>query len=81
VLASLRGALREGRSLSSALEAVPSAFPHLYVAMIRAAERTSDLDMAVAQFITYQQEERRLRDQIVNVSIYPLLLLVPPKIY
>ena len=75
VLASLLQALHEGRSLSSALESAPQTFPNLYVAMIRAAERTSDLDRAVARFIAYQQEETRLRDKLVNAAIYPLLLV------
>ncbi|MDT3672258.1 MAG: type II secretion system F family protein [Aromatoleum sp.] len=75
VLADVLQALREGRSLSSALEAAPHAFPDLYVAMIRAAERTSDLDQAVARFIAHQQEENRLRDKLVSALIYPLLLV------
>ncbi len=75
VLAGVLQALREGRSLSSALEAAPHAFPDLYVAMIRAAERTSDLDQAVARFIAHQQEENRLRDKLVSAMIYPLLLV------
>lgn len=75
VLADVLQALREGRSLSSALEAAPHAFPDLYVAMIRAAERTSDLDQAVDRFIAHQQEENRLRDKLVSAMIYPLLLV------
>lgn len=75
VLAGLLQALREGRNLSSALAAAPQAFPALYVAMIRAAERTSDLDRALARFIAHQQEETRLRDALVNAAIYPVLLI------
>lgn len=68
-------ALHEGRSLSSALERAPSAFPELYVAMIRAAERTSDLDQAVARYIAYQQQVDSLRGKLVSAAIYPVLLL------
>lgn len=75
VLGGLLQALREGRNLSSALAAAPQAFPSLYVAMIRAAERTSDLDRALARFIAHQQEEARLRDALVNAAIYPVLLI------
>lgn len=75
VLAGLLQALREGRNLSSALAAAPQVFPALYVAMIRAAERTSDLDRALARFIAHQQEETRLRDALVNAAIYPVLLI------
>lgn len=75
VLSGILGALREGRTLSSALEAAPDAFPDLYVAMLRAAERTSDLDQAVARFIAYQQQVESLRSKLVSAAIYPTLLL------
>lgn len=75
VLAGLLAALREGRSLSAALESAPHAFPDLYVAMIRTAERTSDLDRAVARFIAHQEEEGRLRDKLASAAIYPVLLV------
>lgn len=75
ILVGVLQALREGRSLSSAVEAAPQAFPALYVAMIRAAERTSDLEPALARFIAHQQEEGRLRDALVSAAIYPLLLI------
>lgn len=75
VLSGILGALREGRTLSSALEDAPEAFPDLYVAMIRAAERTSDLDQSVARFIAYQQQVESLRGKLMSAAIYPALLL------
>ena len=47
----------------------------LYVATIRAAERTSDLDRALARYIAYQQQIDTLRGKLVSASIYPVLLL------
>lgn len=75
ILQGMLNCLREGRPLSSALEEAPGAFPELYVAMIRAAERTSDLDQAVARFIAYQQQVESLRSKLVSAAIYPALLL------
>lgn len=75
ILQAMLNCLREGRPLSSALEEAPGAFPELYVAMIRAAERTSDLDQAVARFIAYQQQVESLRSKLVSAAIYPALLL------
>jgi len=75
VLSHILTALREGRTLSSALEAHPQAFPDLYVATIRAAERTSDLDRALERYIAYQQQIDTLRGKLVSASIYPVLLL------
>ena len=75
VLDNIRRALREGRPLSAALEGAPRAFPDLYVAMIRAAERTSDLEPAVARYIAYRQQVDALRDKLLSAAIYPALLV------
>ncbi|ATE60497.1 type II secretion system F family protein [Thauera sinica] len=75
VLQGMLGALREGRTLSSALDSAGGAFPELYVATIRAAERTSDLDHAVERYIAYQQQVDTLRGKLVSAAIYPALLL------
>ncbi len=75
VLDEMLRALHEGRTLSSALEAAPQAFPELYVAMVRAAERTSDLDCALERYIGYRQQLDGLRGKLASAAIYPLLLL------
>jgi general secretion pathway protein F len=75
ILTGIHAALREGRTLSSALAAVPHVFPELYVAIIRAAERTSDLERALERYIAYQQQLDTLRGKLVGAAIYPLLLL------
>jgi general secretion pathway protein F len=67
--------LREGRTLSHALEEFPTAFPTLFVATVRASERTSDLPQALARYVAYQNQIDALRKRIVNAAIYPVLLL------
>ena len=74
-LLGLCGAMREGKPLSVALETYPSLFPTLFIAMLRAAERTSDIDQALIRYIAYRQQLDTLRGKIVSASIYPLLLL------
>ena len=75
VLASLLGVLRQGQPLSAALEQAPAAFPPLYVATVRAAEKTSDLVPALTRYVAYQAQLDTIRRRVVNASIYPLLLL------
>ena len=75
LLARIVAVLREGRTFSSALEQFPTAFPALYVATVRAAERTSDLPQALGRYVSYQNQIEALRKRIVNASIYPLLLI------
>jgi general secretion pathway protein F len=67
--------LYEGRTFSYALEQTPRAFPMLYVAMVRAAENTGDLPLALARFIAYQTQIDLVRKRILSASIYPLLLI------
>jgi general secretion pathway protein F len=67
--------LYEGQTLGAALAEHPSIFPYLYVATVRASERTGSLREALTRFITYQQQIDALRKTLVNASIYPAVLL------
>ena len=66
--------LREGQTLGAALAEHPQSFPTLYVATVRAAERTGALREALSRYITYQQQVDVLRKSLINASIYPAVL-------
>lgn len=68
--------VREGHTLSAALETAPAAFPDLYVASLRAAERTGALEDALGRYLQYQERLDLLREKVVSASIYPVLLLL-----
>lgn len=67
--------LRQGRTLSSALEEFPRAFSPLYVATIHASQKTGDLAPALSRYVAYQQQLEAIRKRLVNSAIYPLLLM------
>lgn len=69
-------ALYEGLPLSAALEKSPEVFPPLYIALIRASERTGDMAQALGRHVTYQAQIDVVRKKIVTASIYPVLLMV-----
>jgi general secretion pathway protein F len=71
----IAGILRQGRPLSAALEQFPLAFSTLYIATVRAAEKTSDLAPALSRYVAYEQQLEAIRKRVVNASIYPLLLV------
>jgi general secretion pathway protein F len=75
ILARLVALLREGQPLSAALEEFPEAFSPLYVATVKAAEKTSDLAPALARYVAYSSQLEAVRKRIVNASIYPALLI------
>lgn len=67
--------LRQGVTLSSALESAGGAFPPLYIAAVRASERTGDLREALTRYVAYQSQIDALRKRLVAASIYPVLLV------
>jgi len=75
VLVALRDRLFEGRSFSQALEAFPEVFPALYVATVRASERSGDLTEALRRYIGYHEKLDIVRKKMVSAAIYPAVLL------
>lgn len=67
--------LKEGQPLSLAMEGAGAAFPPLYVATVRASERTGALADALARYVAYESQLDTVRKKIVTASIYPALLL------
>ena len=76
ILNQLMTSLFEGLPLSSALEKAPHVFTPLYVALIRASERTGDMVQALGRHVTYQTQVDLVRKKIITASIYPVLLMV-----
>jgi general secretion pathway protein F len=75
VMERLAAALREGRSFSAALEQFPQVFSPLFVATVRASEKTSDLAPSLARYVAYANQLEAIRKRVVNASIYPMLLI------
>lgn len=67
--------LQEGKPLSLALETLPQAFPPLYVATVRASERTGALQEALGRYITYASQLETLRARLVSAAVYPVMLI------
>lgn len=75
VLGAALQSLRQGRNFSDVLAAAPEHFPEVYVATVRASERTGDLPRALARYITYQLQFDGIRKKLVSAAIYPVMLL------
>ena len=75
VLASLSAAIHRGEPFSQAVAAAPQHFPPLYVATVKAAERTGSLKEALGRYIAYQEELDKVRKKVISASIYPAVLL------
>jgi general secretion pathway protein F len=66
--------LREGNRFSVALAEHTSVFPPIYIGLVRSAEGTSDLPIALDRYVAYQQRVDAVRNKIVSASLYPLIL-------
>ncbi len=75
VLRGLLDQLYEGKTLSSSLQSQPDVFPDLYVATVRASERTGDLADSLIRYVAYQTQIDLVRKKLVSASIYPAILI------
>ncbi|MEJ8569034.1 type II secretion system F family protein [Elongatibacter sediminis] len=71
----IRDHVREGGSLSDALEKQHGAFSRLFVNMVRAGEVGGTLDVTLNRLSEYLERSRDLKDSIVSALVYPVLLL------
>lgn len=74
VMEALNTRIREGSRLSDAIAQQPEFFPTLFVGIVRAAERTSDLPQALRRYIDYQARLDIVRSKIISSMIYPAVL-------
>ena len=74
VLCAILAAIHRGEPFSQAVAALPRQFSPLYVATIKAAERTGNVPEALGRYIAYQEEIERVRKKVVSASIYPAIL-------
>ena len=74
-VAEIRDKVREGGSLSDALEEQHGAFNRLFVNMVRAGEVGGTLDVTLARLSDYLERSKDLKDSVISALIYPVLLL------
>lgn len=75
VLQEISDSLARGENFSLVLARSPDIFPAVYVATVRAAERTGDLPQALGRYIAYQQQFEDIRKKLISAAIYPVMLL------
>jgi general secretion pathway protein F len=75
-VAEIRDRVREGGSLSDALDEQHGAFNRLFVNMVRAGEVGGTLDVTLARLTEYLERSRDLKDSVISALIYPAMLLV-----
>lgn len=75
VLIEVREEIRSGGAMSDAFAAFPRLFPPLYIAAIKAGEKTGDIPETLSRFLEYQKRVEAIRAKVKSASFYPLLLI------
>lgn len=75
ILSNIREDVKGGTALSDAFDKYPGAFTHLYVASIRAGERTGDLPQTIRRFIAFIKMTEGFRKKVLSALFYPAILL------
>jgi general secretion pathway protein F len=73
-LQEIRQRVERGDTLATALGAYPGLFSPLYVGLVRAGERSGNLEGAFARLAEQLEREAELRSRLLSASIYPLVL-------
>ncbi len=73
-LLEVRERVERGDTLSTALAHHRRLFSPLYVGLVRAGEKSGDLDAAFQRLADQLERDEQLRGKILSASIYPLLL-------
>ncbi len=74
VLAEVTESLRNGRTLSEALQAHATVFPPYYLGIIRSAEQTGQLDIVLAQLAQYMERDLESSQRLKSALAYPSVI-------
>jgi general secretion pathway protein F len=72
----VRDRVREGGSLSDALDAQHGSFSRFFINMVRAGEIGGSLDITLERLADYLERSKDLKDSVVSAMIYPIMLMV-----
>ncbi len=76
VLEQVRMDLESGKQLSDAFARHPNSFPPLYLALVRAGERTGNLSPIFMHLSDYSKSMLELKSRLQEILTYPIILLV-----
>jgi type IV pilus assembly protein PilC len=75
ILQEIREDIKGGAALSDAFEKHSRAFSHLYIASIRAGEKTGDLPLTLRRYIAFMKRVEGFKKKVLAAFIYPAILI------
>jgi type IV pilus assembly protein PilC len=76
ILGSILKDIRSGRSLSKSMSKYPDLFSELYIASLKIAEETGEIDTILADYTIYQEKMLKLKKKIIEALRYPILVTI-----
>lgn len=76
VLGQVREDVKGGAALSTAFERHGRLFPPLYLASVRAGERTGEVPQTIRRYIVFLKRSEELRKKLISALVYPAILVV-----
>ena len=71
-----RADISTGESVSKAFSKFPHIFSGLYVACLRAGEKSGNIPLAVSRYVVYMKKAEKIRQKVISASVYPLILTI-----
>ena len=68
--------LSEGAQLSRAMNSLPAVFDGSTINLIQSGEATGNLNDVLTRLITHLQEQKELRQKVLNALAYPVFMMV-----
>jgi type II secretory pathway component PulF len=75
VVTDLSRTVREGQDFSTALARHPSSFPRVFIALIRASEKSGQLSRMLQRAVGYLRDEQATRRKVKGALTYPGIML------
>lgn len=76
VIDRLLGALQQGKTFSAALAEQSDVFPTLYIATVKASEKSGNLSESLTRYVAYETQIDELKKKVISASIYPAILMI-----
>ncbi|MFA5362988.1 MAG: type II secretion system F family protein [Candidatus Omnitrophota bacterium] len=76
IVSSISVELKDGKTLSEALNRYPQVFPLLYVNMVRSGESGGVLDETLRRLAKFREEQEEVRANISSALAYPIFILI-----
>lgn len=74
VLKKVQNALKEGSSLSEALQLFPRIFNNIYVSLIHSGEVSGTLDKVMLRLADFAERDAEVRSRVKSALVYPIIL-------